>query len=65
LENWVGDARLSKLLGKAAHAEGRLSAKLVLRPSRALALSDPSIEKYYPRGIEREIEFRWAQPDAD
>ena len=65
LENWVGDPRLSRLLGRTARAEGRLPAKLVLRPSRELALSDPSIEKYYPRVIEREIEFRWAQPGAD
>ena len=65
LENWVPDPRLPKLLGKTTYAEGRLLARLVLRPSRALALSDPPIEKYYPRMIEREIEFRWAEPDAD
>ena len=65
LENWVPDSRLAALLGKTPYAEGRLRARLVLRPSRALALSDPSIEKYYPTVIEREIEFRWAEPDAD
>lgn len=65
LENWTPDSRLPELLGKTTYAEGRLLAKLVLRPSRALALSDPSIEKYYPRVIEREIEFRWKEPDTD
>jgi hypothetical protein len=65
LENWVGDPRLSKLLTEAGAAQGRLPAKLVLRPSREEALSNPSIEQYYPRVIEREIEFRWREPDAD
>jgi hypothetical protein len=65
LENWVGDPRLSKLLREAADAKGRLPAKLVLRPSREEALSSPSIEEYYPRVIEREIEFRWREPDAE
>lgn len=65
LENWVPDPRLSELLGRTAYTAGRLPAKLVLRPSRAQALSDTSIEKYYPRVIERDIEFRWAEPDAD
>jgi hypothetical protein len=65
LENWVPDPRLSELLGKTAYSEGRLPAKLVLRPSRAQALSEPPIQKYYPKVIEREIEFRWAAPNAN
>ena len=65
MEDWISDSRPLKLLREAAGPEGKVRAKLVLRPSREDALSNPSIRKYYPRVIEREIEFRWSNVDAD
>lgn len=64
LENWVGDARLSKLIAQAPGSEGKVPAKLVLRPSRAEALSDIAVKKYYPRTIERDIEIAWSKIPA-
>jgi|GEM_PF-5107921 hypothetical protein len=63
LENAVGDNRLAALLEEKADANGKLKAKLVLRPSRVHALSHPIVKSYYPKTIEREIEFSWRPVD--
>lgn len=65
LENSVGDPRLSKLVKQAPGSEGTVRAKLVLRPSRAEALSDILVEQYYPRPIERDIEITWSKIPAE
>ncbi len=66
LEGQIGDSRLKSLLEKQG-AGGVLRAKLVLRPSRTEALSDTSVKDYYPRAIERPIEFHvlWTDQSVD
>ncbi len=64
LENAVGDAQLSRIIKHSSSSEGTLRAKLILQPSRAEALSDISVKKYYPRTIERDVEIEWSKIPA-